>query len=74
MLDNTARMIGTVGIWTSFAVVVAFGLCRMNFSDGGQFLTALFFVCVAVVLATAAVWFRSGKSHARSASVQPVAA
>lgn len=58
MPDNTSKTISTSVIWVSFAVVVAFGLCRMNFGDGKMFILALIILCVAAVAGTAIVWFR----------------
>ena len=56
MPDHTARMVATVGIWVSWAVAMAFGLCKMNFSESRDFIFALMIVCVTVVIATALVW------------------
>lgn len=59
MLDNTARMIGTVGIWIAYAIIMAFGLCRMSFSgvDGAPvFVISVIVISVATVIATRIVW------------------
>jgi hypothetical protein len=59
MLDNTARTIGTVGIWLSAAIIMAFGLCRMNWSgDSAQitFLLSIAIVCGAAVVSTRFIW------------------
>lgn len=65
MLDNTARMIGTVGIWASAAVMVAFGLCRMNFNRAPDFVLALAIVCIAAVVATGIVWWGASRRRER---------
>jgi hypothetical protein len=69
MMDSTARVIGTLGIWTSFAVVMVFGLCRMSFNGAGAlptFLLAVAMICSAAVIATAFVWrSRSVSAHLR---------
>jgi hypothetical protein len=59
MQDSTARMIGTVGIWLSVSITLAFGVFRMNWSgDGPMFVMALIVVAIliAAVIATALVW------------------
>jgi hypothetical protein len=59
MTNNVARMIGTLGIWISFAIIMACGLCRMNFNGEGvqpTFLLAVAMVCLAAVGSTAIVW------------------
>ena len=56
MVDGTARMIGSVGIWLSMAVVLGFGVCRMNFDSPPTFILALMIVCGSAVVATWIVW------------------
>lgn len=56
MLDNTARMVATVGIWGSWAVLLASGLCQMHFGDPAPFLIALTIICITALAATAVVW------------------
>jgi hypothetical protein len=71
MLDNTARMLGTIGIWLSFAIVMAFGLCRMNWNgDSAEitFLLATVVVSGAAVISTAFVWL----SRPATVAVHPV--
>jgi fluoride ion exporter CrcB/FEX len=70
MLDNTARMVATVGIWGAWAVTMAFGLCKMNFSESRDFIVALAIVCVAVVVATALVW-RGATRRDRASTAAP---
>ena len=62
MQDSTARMIGTVGIWISLAIILAFGVFRMNWSGDGPMLAMFLIVialCGAATISTAFVW-RSG--------------
>lgn len=56
MSDPAARAISTASIWLSVAIIIAFGLCRMNFSEGIILLGVLVFICGFAALATALVW------------------
>jgi hypothetical protein len=44
-------MTATVGSSDAWAVLIAFGLCRMNFSQPRDFIVSLATVCMAVVVA-----------------------
>jgi len=72
MQDSTARMIGTVGIWLSLAIILAFGVFRANWSgDGPMFVMLLIVVilCLAATVSTAFIW----KSRHLSSSQGPSA-
>jgi hypothetical protein len=59
MLDNAARVIATVGIWISFAIVMAGGVCRMNFNgDSAVFgmIVVVALICAAAAISTWFVW------------------
>jgi hypothetical protein len=59
MLDNTARVIATVGIWISFAIVMAGGVCRMGWNgDSAVFglIVVVALICAAAAISTWFVW------------------
>lgn len=59
MQDNVARMIGTVGIWISVAIILAFGVCRMNWHGEGSMVVMLLVVvaiCLAATHSTKIIW------------------
>jgi hypothetical protein len=59
MSDATAKAIGTIGIWIATAVILAFGVFRMNWNGDAalliMFMTVVV-VCGAAGISTAAVW------------------
>jgi hypothetical protein len=75
MLDSTARMIGTVGIWASFAIVMAAGMCRMNWNgDSAEFtfVVASAMICSAAAVSTFFIWRTRPVPNPLSAGDQPV--
>jgi hypothetical protein len=76
MLDNTARMIGTVGVWTSFAIVMTFGVCRMNWSGDNiffPFMLTIAMICASAVAATAFIWRSQPVAALRAERGEPAA-
>jgi hypothetical protein len=84
MSEATARAIGTVGIWAATAVILAFGVFRVNWNgDTAMFMMfmVVILICGAASISTAAVWAWgrakpiSGKrSEAQQLSPEQVAA
>jgi hypothetical protein len=71
MLSDTARMIGTVGIWFAVAVILTFGVFRIDWSgEGAMFImvTVVAIVCGAAALSTVAVWRGRGSAANDTAS------
>ena len=65
MQDNLARMIGTIGIWLSVAITLAFGVFRMNWNgDGPMFVMFLVVavICGAAAISTRFIW-KSQRHH-----------
>lgn len=71
MGEDTAKAVGTVGIWVATAVILAFGMFRMNWNgDTAMFMMfmVVILVCGAASISTAAVW---GWRRAKRASDKP---
>ena len=59
MTDNTARMVGTVGIWLAVAVILTFGVFRTNWNGDSAMLgmvLSVAIICGAAAVSTTAVW------------------
>lgn len=59
MQDNVARMIGTVGVWLSVSIILAFGICRMNWNGEGSMIIMLLIItaiCIAATQSTKIIW------------------
>ena len=56
MNEPTARAIGTAAIWISVAIILAFGICRMNWGDAFPFILVIALICAAAAAATSFVW------------------
>jgi hypothetical protein len=66
MQDSTARAISTVGIWLAVAIILTFGVFRMNWGDivATMFMAIIvLIICAAAGIATAAVWGQLGAKH-----------
>jgi hypothetical protein len=66
MQDSTARAISTVGIWLAVAIILTFGVFRMNWGDiiATIFMAIIvLIICAAAGIATAAVWGQLGAMH-----------
>ena len=62
MTEPTARAVITAAIWISVAIILAFGLCRMNWNEGFLFVLVVAVLLAAAAGATAFVWgFRPAK-------------
>jgi hypothetical protein len=64
--DQTAKAVGTVGIWIAVAIILAFGVFRMNWNGDVAMLlmvVVVFVICGAAGFSTASVWgWRPGKA------------
>jgi hypothetical protein len=64
--DQTAKAMGTVGIWIAVAVILALGVFRMNWNGDVAMLLMVVIViviCGAAGVSTAAVWgWKPGKT------------
>jgi hypothetical protein len=73
MRDTTARALGTIGIWISVAVILAFGVFRINW-NGDSALFAMFLtvvvICGGATISTAAVWGWGRSRHVSGKSPQ----
>jgi hypothetical protein len=52
-------MVGTVGIWLSLAIILAFGVFRANWNGSAPMLVMLlivFALCLAATVSTAFIW------------------
>jgi len=68
MQDSTARAISTVGIWLAVAIILTFGVFKMNWGDiiATMFMAIIvLIICAAAGIATAAVWGQLGASQLR---------
>ena len=72
MTEVTARAISTVGIWIATAVILTFGVFRVNWNgDAAMFFMFMIviIICFAASVSTAAAWgWKPGK---RGADAQP---
>lgn len=56
-MNDIAKSIATAAIWISTAIILAFGLFKMNFSGGGSILITLTVIVVlGASVSTAKVW------------------
>jgi hypothetical protein len=55
MTSDVAKTISTCTIWLSVAIILTFGLFRMN-ADGIHFVVATALIMGAAIAATASVW------------------
>lgn len=56
-MNDIAKSIATAAIWISTAIILAFGLFKMNFNGGGWILITLtVIVIIGAAVSTAKVW------------------
>jgi hypothetical protein len=56
-MNDTAKAIATSSIWLSTAIILAFGLFKMNFHGAGAILVTLTTITVAAAaFSTAKIW------------------
>lgn len=56
MQSDTARMIGTLGVWIAVAVTLALGVFRTNWNEAFWCVLVVAVICVAATASTAAIW------------------
>jgi hypothetical protein len=74
MKDNTAKMLGTVAIWSAVATSLIFGVFRMSWTGELSMLFMLLIVliiCVSASISTMAIWGRGAKFFSTEESSQP---